>query len=260
MFVDAIKGEPPMNPLDKIEVQKDTFTKKELIIYDILKDNPDLILRGSLGSISKKYKVSQSTITRFCQKLGYDGFNEFKFDVFRFEKQGSEDRIENDTLLSNYTKLIGILDDTLDQQGLNKLASDIIKANTIIVSGAHKSSLPAKMMQLNLFKIGKKALFIANDVMQELPHITTKDDLVLIFTNSGSGVESYKGTLKEAKDQINFNLSIITMNNKLSIKNRCDNYIWVPSSSNQNFSQYLENQIMFFLYIDILTSQISKLI
>ncbi|MDD3028275.1 MAG: MurR/RpiR family transcriptional regulator [Erysipelotrichaceae bacterium] len=249
-----------MNPLDKIEIQKDTFTKKELIIYDILKDNPDLILRGSLSSISKKYKVSQSTITRFCQKLGYDGFNEFKFDVFRFEKQGSESRIENDTLLSNYCQLIGILDDTLDYDKMNKLAGDIIRSDSVIVTGAHKSSLPAKMMQYNLFKIGKKAIFISNDEMQEMPHIATKDDLVLIFTNSGNGLEAFKATLKESKNKINFNLAVITMNNKLSIKNRCDNYIWVPSSSNQNFDQYLENQIMFFLYIDVLTSQISKLL
>ena len=48
------------------------------------------------------------------------------------------------------------------------------------------------------------------------------------------------------------------MNDKLSIKKYCDQYIWLPSSTNQNFQQYLENQIVFFLYIDLLTSQIAK--
>lgn len=52
-----------------------------MIVYNILQKNPDLILRGSITSLAKDYQVSQSTITRFCQKIGYDGFNEFKFDV-----------------------------------------------------------------------------------------------------------------------------------------------------------------------------------
>ncbi|EQM95778.1 hypothetical protein MBAG_03513, partial [Coprobacillus sp. D7] len=79
-----------MNPLNKIDLKKDTFTKKEMIIYDILKENPDLILRGSITTLSKDYGVSQSTITRFCQKIGYEGFNDFKFDVFRYEKQDDD--------------------------------------------------------------------------------------------------------------------------------------------------------------------------
>ena len=82
-----------MNPFEKIELKKDTFTKKEMIVYNILQKNPDLILRGSITSLAKDYQVSQSTITRFCQKIGYDGFNEFKFDVFRSEKQGRQEQI-----------------------------------------------------------------------------------------------------------------------------------------------------------------------
>ena len=56
-----------------------------------------------------------------------------------------------------------------------------------------------------------------------------------------------------------FNLSIITMNDKLSIKKYTNNYIWLPSTINQGFQNYLENQVIFFIYTDILTSEIAKL-
>lgn len=56
-----------------------------------------------------------------------------------------------------------------------------------------------------------------------------------------------------------FNLTFITMNDKLSIKKYCDNFVWLPSSSNQHFDCYLESQIIFFVYIDLLTSEIAKL-
>ena len=58
-----------MNPFEKIELKKDTFTKKEMIVYNILQKNPDLILRGSITSLAKDYQVSQSTIHVFVKKL-----------------------------------------------------------------------------------------------------------------------------------------------------------------------------------------------
>jgi len=49
------------------------------------------------------------------------------------------------------------------------------------------------------------------------------------------------------------------MNDKLSLKKHTKNYIWLPSTINQGFQNYLENQVVFFIYTDILTSQIAKL-
>lgn len=247
-----------MNPYEKIELKKDSFTKKEMIIYNILQKNPDLILRGSITSLSKDYKVSQSTITRFCQKIGYDGFNEFKFDVFRSEKQGYD--IENDlSVIESYCKLLHILEENIDHELLVKTAKDIVDSDTIYVTGSHKSSLSAQMMKYNLFKVNKKAVFLASDELHELPHIITKNDLLLVFTNQGNGLRT-KNQYQEEKENIHFNLTFITMNDKLKAKKYCDNFIWLPSPSNQHFEHYLESQIIFFVYIDILTSQITKII
>jgi len=247
-----------MNPYEKIELKKDSFTKKEMIIYNILQKNPDLILRGSITSLSKDYKVSQSTITRFCQKIGYDGFNEFKFDVFRAEKQGYDNE-NNLTVIESYCQLLHILEENINYKLLNKVATDIVKADTIYVTGVHKSSLPAQMMKYNLFKVNKKVIYLQSDEIQELSHIITKQDLLIVFTNQGNGL-TIKNQFQEDKEKIDFNLTFITMNNKLKAKKYCDNFVWLPSPSNQHFERYLESQIVFFIYVDILTSQIAKII
>ena len=114
------------------------------------------------------------------------------------------------------------------------------------------------MLQYNLFKFNKKAIVLNNDEIHELPHIITSQDIFIFFTNRGNGLNTLKPLLKESKENIQYQLALITMNDKLSIKKYCDQYIWLPSSTNQNFQQYLENQIVFFLYIDLLTSQIAK--
>ena len=246
-----------MNPLNKIDLKKDTFTKKEMIIYNILKENPDLILRGSIATLSKDYNVSQSTITRFCQKIGYEGFNDFKFDVFRYEKQDTIEDSPGESRIDNYCNLFKILEETLDQDKMKKLANDIMKSETVIVMGSHKSALPAEMLRFNLLKFGKKVLYVSSDLIHDLNHFVTEKDMIIYFTNRGSSLPHYKSALKHIKNEKNCNITILSMNNKLALKNFCDNFIWLPSSVNQHFDKYLENQIVFFLYIDLLVSRLS---
>ena len=239
-----------MNPFEKMDLKKDSFTKKEFILYDVLKDNLQNILSFSASDLSKQYNISQSTITRFCQKIGYDGYNEFKFDVFRSGKQGNSSKDDLSTL-DAYIKLIEIL---------NQFASDIVNAESIIILGMHKSALPAKLLQYNLFKYGKKAIFLDyGDIVNDFQQLINQGDMVIIYTNRGNVLGSINTTLKDMSKKLSFNLSIITMNDKLSIKKYTNNYIWLPSTINQGFQNYLENQVIFFIYTDILTSEIAKL-
>ena len=124
----------------------------------------------------------------------------------------------------------------------------------------HKSALPAKLLQYNLFKYGKKAIFLDyGDIVNDFQQLIREDDMVIIYTNRGNILGTINPTLKELIKKVSFNLSIITMNDKLSLKKHTKNYIWLPSTINQGFHNYLENQVVFFIYTDILTSQIAKL-
>lgn len=247
-----------MNPYEKIENKKESFTKKEMIVYNILHKNPNLILRGSLADLSEKYNVSQPTITRFCQKIGYQGLNDFKFDVFRYEKQNIEQENEQVAGLHSYKLLLDILEESLNIEQIDQLARKIVECDTIYITGFHKSSLPAQMLQMNLFKVHKRALFFRSDMLHDLAHIASDKDMVIVFSNQGFGLQ--KNMLKEEKEQLNFTLSLITMKDKLPLGKYTDFYIYLPSSINQHFEVYLENQIVFFIFIDILTSRIAKFI
>lgn len=123
----------------------------------------------------------------------------------------------------------------------------------------HKSALPAKLLQFNLFKYGKKAIFLDyGDIVNDFQQLVSEDDMVIIYTNRGNVLGSINSTLKDLVKKVSFNLSIITMNDKLSLKKHTKNYIWLPSTINQGFQNYLENQVVFFIYTDILTSEIAN--
>lgn len=106
------------------------------------------------------------------------------------------------------------------------MPSDIVHANSIIILGMHKSALPAKLLQYNLFKYGKKAIFLDyGDIVNDFQQLVREDDMVIIYTNRGNVLGSINSTLKELIKKVSFNLSIITMNDKLSLKKHTKNYI-----------------------------------
>lgn len=103
-------------------------------------------------------------------------------DVFRSGKQGSSSKDDLSTL-DTYIKLIEILKSSIDYNQLNQFVSDIIHANSIIILGMHKSALPAKLLQYNLFKYGKKAIFLDyGDIVNDFQQLVREDDMVIIYT------------------------------------------------------------------------------
>ena len=73
-----------MNPYELISAHEAEFTKSDEIIRDAILSNPELIIKYNIITIAEKIDVSKSAILRFCKKLGYSGFSDFKFDMSRF--------------------------------------------------------------------------------------------------------------------------------------------------------------------------------
>lgn len=244
-----------MNPFEIMELKKKSFTKKEYVIYELMLTHVDSVIRDSMTTLAETFKVSQPTITRFCQKLGYDGFNEFKFDVYRHQKEVLVHGQDNSTsLLELYSSLIMQIDLALPRQKGLEIAEKITKAKHVYVTGTHKSFLSAKMLQYNLFKLSIPAIPIQADERQELKHVVSKDDLLVVFSTEG---DSCKEMLDEYVKSQTIQTMLITMNDKTMYKNKVDTFVWLPNSKNQSHTLYLENQVIFMVFIDLLTSYIA---
>ncbi len=72
-----------MNPLELLEQELPRLTKSEKIIAKYILGNPMAVIRYSLTQVAKESKSSNTAIIRLCQKLGYQGFSEFKFSMSR---------------------------------------------------------------------------------------------------------------------------------------------------------------------------------
>ena len=73
-----------MGPIERLELNKNNLTKSEIEIMEYIKKNPMDIVQFSIIQIAEKANTSKSAVIRLCQKIGYDGFSEFKFDMSRY--------------------------------------------------------------------------------------------------------------------------------------------------------------------------------
>ncbi|MGV1873427.1 MurR/RpiR family transcriptional regulator [Agrobacterium rosae] len=65
-----------------IQAKHAAFPKRLSQVARYLVDNPDEIALGSVGSIAEAAQVTPSTVMRFAQHLGYDGFTALQ-EIFR---------------------------------------------------------------------------------------------------------------------------------------------------------------------------------
>ena len=68
-----------MTIFETIEHQKRRFTKNDYKIYNYIKKFPSAIVDNSTADIIKTLEISQPAYTRFAQKLGFNGINEFVY-------------------------------------------------------------------------------------------------------------------------------------------------------------------------------------
>ena len=64
-----------------MEQHKHNFTKSENKIYEYILSNPNQVLYHSLTELSELSGVAEATVLRFFRKLGFKGFQDFKFLV-----------------------------------------------------------------------------------------------------------------------------------------------------------------------------------
>lgn len=73
-----------MDFLSNINLKKNTLTKNELKACELILMDLNKVQMYSLTEMSEKIKITKTTILRFCQKMGYSGYTEFRYDCVKY--------------------------------------------------------------------------------------------------------------------------------------------------------------------------------
>ncbi len=166
-------------------VDVNNLTSSEQIIYQYFKDNLHSIIYLSLSDICKELYVSNATVIRFCQKLGFKGFNELKFQLKNELNLTNKSTNAWDTIPHRASILKDFIDDINDKI-IEQICSEIKNHKSIYIYGRNMSSLPAKYLQSMLNTMDIPCIYIDwIDFLSALSKSFPDNAVLFIFTNYG---------------------------------------------------------------------------
>lgn len=189
-----------MTPLIKIRSERDQMSAIERRIADYLLDNAHLLRDYSSQQLASALGISQSSVVKFSQKLGFKGYPDLKFSIGEaLARDGGADAdvpavatsdaghatladalwrektaAEEETRLLNPDAVIDSVVDALDS------------AHRIFICGFGADGIAAREFALKLAMLGKLALH-ETDPMPMLAHLAGagRDDVLVLFSEQG---------------------------------------------------------------------------
>lgn len=196
-----------MSILQQLLNQRSSLSPNRIKILDYIIENKTSCSELTSQALSEKVQVSQSSIIKFTQQLGYKGFTDFKLALIKEQNQQTSlldphmpihSKInDQDSILIMAQKLVqekqqALLNTTnaINHIEFKKIIQLINNAQRVQIMGIGGSALTAKDLSFKLLKIGIIALSEQDSHIQMATANTLKKGDIQILI-------SYSGTRKE---------------------------------------------------------------
>lgn len=204
-----------MSCLLKIRAMRDDMSLIERKLADFILDNTHLLRDYSSQQLADAIGVSQSSVVKFSQKLGYRGYPDLKFAVNEAVVSASSQQrsvashpSQERSIASSFRELrdatYAVLQGVADLNETEKLQQALrllIAAETIQVAGFGKSAIVAKDFVLRLMQMGKVTLSSTDPALQIQMATTLSEGNVLFVVSDGGQNSDILKIVRQAKSK-----------------------------------------------------------
>lgn len=168
-------------------VETSELSNSDRKILNYMNQNAHHLELLTINKLAENANTSIASVQRFCQKLGYSGFKEFKFELLTYLKEKAIDEKDgnrNQTLLTYQNILQKMW--TQNRDDAEQLADDLMSSETNFIIGLYYSEIPARLMTLGLRDLGKKT-FSAGGLSsaEHVFNLAEKNSTAVFFSVSG---------------------------------------------------------------------------
>lgn len=200
------------NVLANIKSLYPSLFEVEKKIADFILRHPEAVIYMTVAQMSKKIGVADSSVIRFCQKLGFNGFTQLKINIAKNLKK-YEDPIPSDieegddpnTVIKKiFTYSIQALKDTLellDKNELSKAVEAMTTAKRLEFYGVGTSAFLAEDAYYRFMRIGYPAYVATDPFISTVSASMLDNECVAVgISHSGRTIDIIE-TLKIAKSK-----------------------------------------------------------
>ncbi|WP_215113138.1 MurR/RpiR family transcriptional regulator [Exiguobacterium sp. s63] len=191
-----------MNGTARIRGAYSTLSKKEQRIADYILKQPEQIIHHTINQVADDLDVAESTVFRFCQRVGFKGYQALKIalasDVVAPLQDIHEDIAETDTVLEIAEKIFSTNGKTiestrqiLEASSLEKTVELFLNARRIEFFGSGGSAVVALDAYHKFVRSGLQVSAILESHMQLMSasQLTT-EDVAVVISHSGASKET----------------------------------------------------------------------
>lgn len=250
-----------MTPLERISAYQAEFTRSDRKIQDYLNNNLSEISSYSITDVAEHIGVSKSALLRFCKRIGYSGYSEFKYHVSSYLLSGGTNGESSVHSVEEFTNfyITGIqeIKSYVNDAQLIQTAEYILRADHIRVFGIHESGLSATYFsyRLNTLGIDSEAISSAASFHSKIM-CAKKQDLNIFFSVSGTNSEIVEASTL-AFDTMADNI-MITCNSLAPHATRFNCLITLPMVSSHSNNLFLDSHSIVIVSIDLLMNYLAK--
>ncbi|AOH56534.1 hypothetical protein ABE28_019380 [Peribacillus muralis] len=249
-----------------IECSMSKFTKTEEELANYILQRPEEVSQLTISQIAKKLHISPATITRFCQKLAFSGFNEFKHELKRFvdlrnTPMHMKDLKQVDYFAKLYQDHMSIIEDTFhitSYEDIQKAVSFLTKAKKIHVYGIGSSGIAAHEFKSKFFRIGLSVEAITDPHQSMMDAALSNQESVVIGISITGATKEVIRAVKIAKKQ-GASILVFTGNKNSELSRLSDLSLLVTSKNSMHMGQNISPLLPLLLLFDLLyTELVSK--
>ena len=185
------------NLLNDIEMRMPTFSKGQKLISNYILENYDKAAYMTAARLGKIVHVSESTVVRFANELGFDGYPELQLalqEIVRtrltaFQRMEVTNTLIGDgdvlskVLIGDAEKIKRTLDD-IDKDAFEAATEQLAKAKNIYILGVRASSYLAGFLAHGLRMISDNVKFVqttsGSEMFEQIMSIGEDDVMVAI--------------------------------------------------------------------------------
>lgn len=189
---------------------RNELTKAENKICDYIEEYMNSSIYMTVTEIANNCGVGEATVTRFCRKLGFRSFLEFKMTMAQefknnvYDNADISDEVAKNEVLSEkdslgefvkkfYEMNINSLEDTLkkiDYTIVEEISDILVKAKRIAFAGVGHSGIIAEDAYYKFMKIGLVCnCYRDSHTLLMMASLMKEDDVLFIISNSGNTEE-----------------------------------------------------------------------
>ena len=233
-------GTLPENTLLTISSLFESFSKAEKKVAQAVQSDPQKVILMTITDLSEKAGVGDTTVIRFCRKLGFHGYQEFKLAIAQdlvkspafLEKQDESGDVPGDVTKMITRKNIRMIQNTLDfldEGALHAAVNMLVQAKRTLLCGVGASAVTALDIYHRFLRLNMNVeVFMDGHLIAMAASLAGEKDVVFGISTSGSTKEIVD-SFQLAK-QNGAGILCITSHARSPITRIADTVLLVPST------------------------------